>query len=286
MNKKQPDKIRRLLVSFSGGRTSAFMLWWLMNKWPGRHEVEIKVVFANTGKEDEKTLQFVKDVQDKWGIPIQWVEYRPGPGKGWASNPAEVKFETASRNGEPFEMMIAKLGIPSSAAPFCSTVLKKRTILAYMRRIGWRKFHTAIGIRNDEIDRMSENFRKDRLVYPLISWWPMTKPEILNWWFRRRFNLEVPEGLGNCDNCWKKDFLTLAKNARAYPEKFSWWQQMTDQYGHHNPRKWGLKPPFNFYRGNMSPKEIFEISKWSDEEITTKAVKEYLNSCSESCEAF
>ena len=31
---------RRLVVSFSGGRTSAFMLWWLLNEWKDRQNYD------------------------------------------------------------------------------------------------------------------------------------------------------------------------------------------------------------------------------------------------------
>ena len=65
---------RRLVVSFSGGRTSAYMLWWLLNKWVYRRNWQIIVVFANTGKEVEGTLFFVDECAKEWGINIIWLE--------------------------------------------------------------------------------------------------------------------------------------------------------------------------------------------------------------------
>ena len=89
-------------ISFSGGRTSAYLLWRVLEANNGLPEDAI-VCFANTGKEDEATLQFVKDCQDNWNVPITWLEFQiEEPGY------KVVTFETASRNGEPFEALIKK----------------------------------------------------------------------------------------------------------------------------------------------------------------------------------
>lgn len=31
---------------------------------------------ANTGLEHQATLEFVRDVEHEWGVPIVWLEYR------------------------------------------------------------------------------------------------------------------------------------------------------------------------------------------------------------------
>jgi hypothetical protein len=88
------------VISFSGGRTSAYLLWRVLQSNNGLPE-DARAVFANTGKEDEATLKFVKDCSDKWNVHIDWVEYIPEEPKFKV-----VDFDTASRNGEPFEAVI------------------------------------------------------------------------------------------------------------------------------------------------------------------------------------
>ena len=49
-------------ISFSGGRTSGFMLKQILNTYGGELPDDIKVCFANTGKEMPETLDFVHEV--------------------------------------------------------------------------------------------------------------------------------------------------------------------------------------------------------------------------------
>lgn len=141
----------KLLVSFSGGRTSGYMLWWILNCWEDRDNWDIIVVFANTGKEDEETLKFVQSCSEKFNIQIVWVEGEPKwtpprvtkngkkrPGGWWGVKHHVVDFTTACRDGLVFERFISKLGIPSTNAPWCSKQMKQKTIKAYLKSIGWK----------------------------------------------------------------------------------------------------------------------------------------------------
>lgn len=280
------DMRPKLLISFSGGRTSGYMLHYLWFEWQDREKWNMKVVFANTGKEDATTLLFVRHCEQKWNIPIVWVEGYPSEkGKGWSVVHKIVDFWTAAIKGEPFEAMIKKLGIPSTNAPFCSDQLKRKAIESYLRSVGWRNYHKAIGIRADEMDRVNPNFKKKRIIYPLLDA-EIRKPFIYQWWDSQDFNLLVKEGLGNCDNCWKKDLKTLCSNARKYPDTLGWWKRMTTKYGDFNPRNTHLRPPFNFYRGNLSPWDIQKLSELPDQEIDEAAKDHKLDGCTESCEPF
>ena len=118
-------------ISFSGGRTSAYMLWRVLQSNGGLPEEAI-VCFANTGKEDEATLKFVQDCSDRWNVEIHWVEFQD-------ADPAfkRVTFETASRDGEPFEALIRKRNyLPNPVTRFCTVELKIRSIHKYLKSLG------------------------------------------------------------------------------------------------------------------------------------------------------
>ena len=88
--------IEPTVIAFSGGRTSAYMLWRILQSNNGKLPEDAIVCFTNTGKEHESTLEFVKDCQEKWNVLIYWLEYNQ------KNKFIEVNYKTASRNGEPF----------------------------------------------------------------------------------------------------------------------------------------------------------------------------------------
>ncbi len=101
------------------------------------------VCFANTGKEVEATLRFVRECSIRWQVPIQWLEYRDAlPGF------AVVDFASASRQGEPFEALIRKRQyLPNPVARGCTTSLKIREMHKFVRSLGWTDWDQFIGIR-------------------------------------------------------------------------------------------------------------------------------------------
>lgn len=247
------------------------------------------IVFANTGKEVEGTLEFVRDCAINFNVNIIWVEARhldesgkPYSKKGWKVGYKLVDFNTASRNGEPFEELISIMGIPSTAAPFCSDQLKRKPIEAYLKDIGFKNFYKAIGIRADELDRVSPNRVAKKIIYPLVSDFRVGKKEVLNYWKKSPFNLNIPKNLGNCDNCWKKPFSILIDNTKKFPASFDWWIEVTEKYGH-------IKRKHNeasFYRGGISIADMFKKGELSKAQLELFSQQYKDDDCSISCEVY
>jgi len=109
------SEIKKIAVSFSGGRTSAYMTQRILREYKETHE--IVVTFANTGLEHEKTLEFVHNCDKHMGFGTVWLEAVVDPRENKGTRHKVVTFETAARDGEPFEDVIKKYGIPFSHFP-------------------------------------------------------------------------------------------------------------------------------------------------------------------------
>lgn len=154
------------VVSFSGGATSGFMLWHILQAFGGELPETILVAFANTGLEHPATLDFVRDVETNWGVKVHWLEYRPK--KTWA----EVNYQNASRNGEPFDTLIEERQyLPNPVTRFCTVELKIRTIDRWAESLGWADGHTeVVGLRYDEphrVSRIKANSRRNEVDCPI-----------------------------------------------------------------------------------------------------------------------
>ena len=93
--------IEKLCATISGGRTSGMMAKIVRDELEKNYE-ETHYVFANTGREHEETLQFVRDIGLNFDIKIVWLESVFSPVFGVGPSFKIVNFETAARNWEPF----------------------------------------------------------------------------------------------------------------------------------------------------------------------------------------
>lgn len=300
--------MKRLAISFSGGETSAFMAQRILRSDRVKQYDEVKVTFANTGQENEETLEFVRDCDKAFGLGVVWVEAIIHPGERKAPTARIVNFETASRNGEPFEAGIQKYGIPNPAYKHCTRTLKEQPMASYLAECGWAPgtFDTAIGIRVDEIDRMSPKARAHRLVYPLVSWWPTTKPDINGWWARQPFRLRLKGYQGNCKTCWKKSTRKLLTIMRENPGAFDFFERMEKQYARTGPEfvtapkanQTGLPPEYRrtFFREGRDVAALRELlaanpdMEGAEDDSQTFSVFDPTfdlgGACEESCEVY
>lgn len=280
--------MKTIVVSFSGGRTSAFMSHWMLENLSNKYELHF--VFANTGLEHEKTLEFVDRCDREWGLNLTWIESITHSEKGKGQTYKKVSFETSARNGEPFESLIKVEGLSGPGTPICTTRLKTRPMKKFKNSID-RSALMAIGIRVDEIDRMSVNAKKEMLIYPLISMRPTTKGEILHWFKNQSFDLNLPEHLGNCVTCWKKTDRKLFTIARDEPEAFDFFKRMESLYSLVNAKDGEHR---YWFRKHRTVKNIIESSEQPFKEFVESNQGYQLDllgldsyhGCSESCEAF
>lgn len=282
--------MKKLVISFSGGRTSGYMTKKILDAKAS--EYDIKVIFANTGLENEATLQFVHDCDTHFGFNTVWLEGVTNEEHGVGMSHKVVTFQTASRNGEPFEQMIQKYGIPNMQAPFCTDRLKRRSIESYLKSIGWagRDYDLAIGIRTDEQRRVKDDKTRN-VVYPLVHWFPADKQDVLDWWEDQPFDLQLQEHQGNCKTCWKKSFNKLIKLHSEDPSQFDFFERMEAMY----PRigaefaKYKDAPDRVFFRGRTSVKTFRQMAI-AHQEMAARAPTQldlYADGgCSESCELY
>lgn len=218
-------------ISFSGGRTSAYMLWRYIDANDGLPD-DCIVTFANTGKEAEETLEFVRDCGKYWNVPIVWLEYQ------WAEKTKDrwkvVDFDTAARNGEPFEALIhAKKYLPNPVARFCTIEMKIKAIARYLVAKGLSEDMASaesmsiVGIRADEQRRAAKIEPHRR---PLVAA-GVTKETVSQFWAEQPFDLGLPNvnGVtprGNCDLCFLKGGGLIKSLIQDDPSSADWWARM------------------------------------------------------------
>lgn len=215
-------------ISFSGGRTSAFMLHQILEA-NGDLPDRVRVIFSNTGREMPQTLDFVQECGERWGVNIVWIEDAKRGGNNLFD---VVSHNSASRDGEPFERLIRrKKSCPDQSKRFCTTELKMLPARRYLINEGWCNWINTIGIRADEIRRAT--LSTDKRV---MRWFPLvdgcvTKSVVAEFWKASPFDLRVPVGLGNCDGCFLKSEAQIAALARDHPQRHAWWEQMENNVG-------------------------------------------------------
>lgn len=251
--------MKNLLVSVSGGRTSGFMAAYLKRTLPDT--VNTVYVFANTGQEHPKTIEFLKNLNKEFDLDLKCVEAIVHKETGVGTKYKLVDIGDLYMGGQLFIDVCNAYGIPNASYPHCNRELKLQPMHKFASDCFGEKYHTAIGIRADEFDRMDSNREEKMYVYPLISDITTTKGMVRQWWSNQSFDLEIPEHYGNCLTCWKKSkrkHLTLAKE---HPEWFDLFDEIEKMYGWSGSIHKDQTEPRVFFRNYQSTQDILRESK-------------------------
>lgn len=233
------------LISFSGGRTSAYMLWRILQAHGGILPDDVHVVFANTGKEREETLRFVHECSVRWGVTIRWLEWRCRLKRTpVAERFAEVGLNSAARMGEPFAALIeSKRALPNAVARWCTEHLKMQVCADFMEAQGYSQWLNYVGLRRDEVTRVAKKDRQNEQgKSPWESRWPLFKADIrkrdvLEFWLGD--GSELPQGFdlglagweGNCTLCFMKGRRLLEHLIRKDPNEERWRSDVEQSVG-------------------------------------------------------
>ena len=244
-------------ISFSGGRTSAYMLHRVLQAHGGTLPDYVKVVFANTGKEMPQTLDFVRDCGEHWGVDIVWVELdqmqlvhdgSDGHRRKFSYTTKVVDHATASRKGEPFATLIKVRGMaPNPVARFCTADLKTRRINQYLKSIGFPKDHVQlVGLRADEMRRVMTTHNtvsEGHECYCPLYVDGVTKEHVAKFCEKQNFDLALYNDngvspFGNCDLCFLKNAGKKISIIKARPDLAQWWieqEKIVDPFRNDHP---------------------------------------------------
>lgn len=218
-------------IAFSGGRTSAYMLHQILDANGGLPD-RAEVVFTNTGRERNETLDFVAEVGNRWGVLVTWLEYRPVMPLF-----AVVGYQGASRNAEPFEALIErKKALPNQAQRWCTEEMKVKTARRYLVSLGWKKWTKLTGIRADEPARHNPTKQPRETIIQPLKLDGVTKHTVISFWKKQPFDLHLPiiKGRtvgGNCRKCFLKSEADIAAEIRS-DSSDDWPDRMEAKTGH------------------------------------------------------
>ena len=233
------------LISFSGGRTSAYMLKMILDAHGGALPDDVHVCFANTGKEREETLRFVHECATRWNVRVRWLEFRSDRKRLPVEERfAEVGYNSAARAGEPFEEIIRRKQIgPNSLMRFCTERLKVQAMTDFAASIGWSKgaYTEVVGLRADEMLRVfrliERNEERGRKVIAPLAKARIRQSDVWQFWKQQPFDLGLKPGEGNCDLCFMKGRSNLVRLIRANPASADWWIKIEEGIGKGTFRK-------------------------------------------------
>lgn len=214
------------VVSFSGGRTSAYLVH-LMEERRKKENITVKYLFMDTGAEHPETYEFIKNVVKHFKIELVCLRTKFNPILGQKNDYEIIPIENIRQDLKPWKGMTEKYGTPyNPGGAFCTRAMKTDIYEWYCNeKFGLKNYISWLGIRADEPKRLKDE--GDRLSEKQKRWYAdlkyladisdFEKTDILDWWNLQPFDLGIPEHLGNCVYCIKKGINKVALATKDEP---------------------------------------------------------------------
>lgn len=287
------------VVSFSGGLTSAFLVH-LMEQKRIHEGWNVYYVFMDTGAEHQATYDFIKEIVRRWGIDLVCIRPVIDPQLGVGVTYRVIGLDDLKPDLQPWKDMVSKYGLPTINTPRCTSRMKTEPHDKYCdERWGAGNYQTWLGIRIDEPARL-KHYRKTidmfddkapkRPIRYLAELSNVQKHDVVKWWDKQEFKLNIPPHLGNCVFCIKKHEMKLvaaAQQENVMAREFH--RMLTDSSVRVLPNQ-----PFKgdvIYRGHLSMSGVLKLASQLPPESVIEALadksvfeEDEPTMCSESCE--
>lgn len=271
--------MKQPVVSFSGGRTSAYLCSLIKQLHP-----DAVFVFMDTGAEHEATYEFIRQCNDLFCLNLVCLRTKVNMEHGVGVGYSVIDIDEIGHDLKPWRDMSLKYGLPYHGGAFCTDRMKTTPCKKYLEDVyGVGNYHLWLGMRIDEPRRTKP---RDGFSY-LADISDFEKQDVLDWWAKMPFDLQIKEHLGNCVFCIKKGINKVALAAKDEPklaDKFIKMINMDDV------RIVPSRSTSNdaMYRQSMSLESIIDLYAEMPRDKLAKTVRSTFEtgSCSESCEAF
>lgn len=271
--------MKQVVVSFSGGRTSAYLCSLIKELHP-----DAVFVFMDTGAEHPATYDFVRECNDYFDLNLVCLRTNVSMEYGVGVGYRIIGIDEIGHDLQPWSDMLQKYGTPYIHGAFCTDRMKTTPFRKFVdNTYGKGNYHTILGIRIDEPRRLKP---REGFSY-LADISDFEKQDVLDWWAKMPFDLQIKEHLGNCVFCIKKGINKVALAARDEPELA---QDFIKVIGGKTVK---IIPSRTLdsdvmYRNHLSLNSVIELYKDTPRDKLAMSIKSTFEtgSCSESCEAF
>jgi 3'-phosphoadenosine 5'-phosphosulfate sulfotransferase (PAPS reductase)/FAD synthetase len=282
---------KNIICATSAGLTSVMMAIKMKEWYPDCNVVN---VFLNTSKEDERSLMFMNQCDKYYGLNLVYLEAVINKNKNKGTDYMITSFDNLKKHGEIFEDGIVKYGIPSRVNKWCNRELKVVPMNKFANNLfGSENWSLALGIRIDEIDRISESYKENNIFYPPFEN-NISKKERNKFWLNEPIKLNLKGYEGNCDFCFEKSKRKKMTIAVENPDKLIWWNEQEKKYslieinGKEQYNSMVKSGGAFFGRMNESIEKIIKDSilpftKATDEYVYENDLFDFENECGNSC---